>query len=188
MDSRLMEYLWNPKVAHATGFTLQGESALLDLVTLCRSEALVYTRPELFAGLGVQALVAGADGPRVSHAAGRERLACGLLAAAAQEEHGHFYAGPTDFHVWFPRVRYEVIRECLALVQRTRARAVANHWLPVDVDLLVDIEPLLDVFQAQRRCAAGERQHSCHFTGPHEFTTSLKKDDWILAGRENAAA
>merc|ERR1719378_1512728 len=104
-------------------------SALLDHVALCRAEGLLHLGAEGLARVRVEPLVAGANGPLVRHAGGREVAPRGHLAAASEEEHRHLDAGAADLHLGLHGVLHHEVGEGVALLQRARARAVAEDRL-----------------------------------------------------------
>merc|ERR1719261_659126 len=133
-------------------------SALLDLVALRRSEALVARWGEGLANVGRELGVACAHGPGVGHAGRGKPSARGHLAAAAQEEDGHLHARAADLDLGLLGVAHHEVGEGAALVERTRAHVQTKHWLTLHVHHLVDIElgPLLE---AKRGCWAQDKRY-----------------------------
>merc|ERR1719261_1859607 len=136
-------------------------SALLDLVALRRSEALVARWGEGLADVGRELGIASAHGPGVGHAGRGEPSARGHLAAAAQEEDGHLHARAADLHLGLLGVAHHEVGEGAALVQRTRAHVQAKHWLTFYVNHLVDIE-LAPLLKAERGGRAHEKRYREH--------------------------
>merc|ERR1719453_2380365 len=126
-------------------------SAHLDEVGLRRAHARIIRRAVRLAGARGQARVARADRP----------LLVVVLLATPAEEDRHLNRGTADLHGWRVGIRDKLGRQRHARTQGTLARAVAEHWLVLDISLLVDVQ--LRLAAQDRGSGDREQRHEEEF-------------------------